>query len=275
MAIVMKAMEPLAVDDTRINICCSNSSLQIAASSRVSAAKPSSTNDDDSLDVQQIMTTYEPLKVCLDDDSSIEDGDDDDDMFDDDAFTFGDEDFQALMAHDNMKKVTASITSHESGRISAASTTTSTSLSTSNASHIPLHNGTSIDSGTVVESLPSTAASSQTSLGTLQTNTSYTSCASLSRKTKSKRRVSLKNDVAVIPIPMRTEYSSLVKARIWSSANELTQNAARNTLEFAAEGFNWRNVADDEQMVQSPSGERIHPIHYMNLSSLSCNALSC
>lgn len=74
---------------------------------------------------------------------------------------------------------------------------------------------------------------------------------------------------------MRTEYSSLVKARIWSSANELTQNAARNTLEFAAEGFNWRNVADDEQMVQSPSGERIHPIHYMNLSSLSCNALSC
>ena len=74
---------------------------------------------------------------------------------------------------------------------------------------------------------------------------------------------------------MRTEYSSLVKARIWSSANELTQNAARNTLEFAAEGFNWRNVADDEQMVQSPSGERIHPIHYMNLSSFSYNALSC
>lgn len=161
MAIVMKAMEPLAVDDTRINICCSNSSLQIAASSLVSAAKPpSSTNDDDSLDVQQIMTTYEPLKVCLDDDSSIEDGDDDDDdMFDDDAFTFGDEDFQALMAHDNMKKVTASITSHESGRISAAST----SISTPNASHIPLHKDSSIDSDKVAESLPSTAASSQVS----------------------------------------------------------------------------------------------------------------
>ena len=163
MAILMKAMEPLAVDDSQRNVCCSNISLQIAASSRVSAAKPpSSTNDDDSLDVQQIMTTYEPLKVCLDDDSSIEDGDDDDDMFDDDAFTFGDEDFQALMAHDNMKKVTASITSHESGRISAASNTL-TSISTPNASHIPLHKDSSIDSDKVVESLPSTAASSQVS----------------------------------------------------------------------------------------------------------------
>lgn len=163
MAILIKAMEPQAVDYTRRNICCNNSSLQIASSSRVSAAKPqtipSSTNDDDSLDVQQIMTTYEPLKVCLDDDSSIEDGDDDDDMFDDDAFTFGDEDFQALMAHDNMKKVTASITSHESERISAATA----SLSTFNTSHIPLHNGTSIDSDKVIESLPSTAASSQVS----------------------------------------------------------------------------------------------------------------
>lgn len=61
---------------------------------------------------------------------------------------------------------------------------------------------------------------------------------------------------------------------MWSSASELSQNAARNTLEFAAEGFNWRNVADDEQMVHSPSGERIHPIHYMNLSNLSCSALN-
>ena len=164
MAILMKAMEPLAVDDTQRNICC-NSRLQIAASSRVSLwqATPSSmTNDDDSHDVQQIVTTYEPLKVCLDDDSSIEDGDDDDDMFDDDAFTFGDEDFQALMAHNNMKKVMTSITSHESSRMSAASTTTA-SISTVNAPHIPLHKGTSVDPDKGVESLPSTAASSQVS----------------------------------------------------------------------------------------------------------------
>lgn len=49
----------------------------------------------------------EPLKVGLDDDSSIEE--DDEDMFDDDAFTFGDEDFQALMSHEMMKRLPTSI----------------------------------------------------------------------------------------------------------------------------------------------------------------------
>ena len=52
--------------------------------------------------------TFEPLKFCLDD-SSTEDGDED--MFDDDAFTFGDEDFQALMSHDSMRMRRLSIKS--------------------------------------------------------------------------------------------------------------------------------------------------------------------
>ncbi|KAL7533457.1 hypothetical protein ACHAWF_004504 [Thalassiosira exigua] len=51
-----------------------------------------------------VTTTFEPLKVGLDDDSSIEDGDED--MFDDDAFAFGDEDFQALMSHEAMQRPT-------------------------------------------------------------------------------------------------------------------------------------------------------------------------
>jgi hypothetical protein len=90
---------------------------------------------------------------------------------------------------------------------------------------------------------------------------------SLSKKPKSKRRVSLHNDVAVVPIPSRTDYPSLVKARIWSSATELYQNAARNSIEFASEGWNWRNVTEDEKMILSPSGERIHPIHLMHSRS--------
>jgi hypothetical protein len=36
---------------------------------------------------------------------------------------------------------------------------------------------------------------------------------------------------------MRTEYSTRVKTRIWSTAAEIYQNAARNAFEFASEGY--------------------------------------
>ncbi|KAL7543975.1 hypothetical protein ACHAXR_013470 [Thalassiosira sp. AJA248-18] len=220
-----------------------------------------------------VATSFEPLKVCLDDDSSIEDSDDD--MFDDDAFTFGDEDFQAIMSHEAMKRM---IKPH-----TPSASPASVAIAAQN-SLLPLHQSSSFLSekdasiaagpGGVDASLPSTAASSSASLATLTLTSSLTSCTSISKKTRSKRRVSLHNDVAVVPIPMRTEYSNLVRGRIWSSANELYQNAARNTIEFAAEGFDWRNVANDEQMVRSPSGEHIHPIHYMNIANLGCSASS-
>lgn len=71
-----------------------------------------------------VTPTFEPLKVCLDDDSSIEDGDED--MFDDDAFYFGDEDFQALLSRVPTKMPIPS------NRIS------SSALPTQNSS-IPLH----------------------------------------------------------------------------------------------------------------------------------------
>ena len=109
----------------------------------------------------------------------------------------------------------------------------------------------------------------QGSLGTLA---SHTSCNSLSQRTKSKRKVSLHNDVAVIPIPSHNEY--LHRERLWCSASELYHNAARNTIEFAAEGFNWRNVADDDQMIEAPSGERIHPIHFMNIANFRSSAIN-
>jgi hypothetical protein len=118
-------------------------------------------------------------------------------------------------------------------------------------------------------SLPFIIASSLGNLTLLSQESalSHMSSSSLSKKPKSKRRVSLHNDVAVVPIPSRTDYPSLVKSRIWSSATELYQNAARNSIEFASEGWNWRNVTEDEKMILSPSGERIHPIHLMHSRS--------
>lgn len=119
---------------------------------RSASSAEGTSSSESSFDLHKKTTIFEPLKVCLDDDSSIEDSDDED-MFDDDAFTFGDEDFQALMSH--MKKSQISP--------DRSSLTTSAATPSSNT-HSPLHQSASIDStDKAAESLPSTAASSQVS----------------------------------------------------------------------------------------------------------------
>jgi len=50
------------------------------------------------------------------------------------------------------------------------------------------------------------------------------------------RKISFANNVDVVPIPKRDEYSDRIATRIWSSASEIHENAARNSVEFAAEG---------------------------------------
>mmetsp|Transcript_21875 Transcript_21875/g.64576 ORF Transcript_21875/g.64576 Transcript_21875/m.64576 type:complete len:295 (-) Transcript_21875:750-1634(-) len=93
------------------------------------------------------------------------------------------------------------------------------------------------------------------------------------KRKRSRRRVSLKADVAVVPIPRREEYSDCTRERLWSSATELYQNAARNAVEFASEGWNWRNVTEDEDMlVHDVSGELIHPVHLKNVLQMNAES---
>ncbi|KAG7362215.1 hypothetical protein IV203_025881 [Nitzschia inconspicua] len=82
-------------------------------------------------------------------------------------------------------------------------------------------------------------------------------------KPRTKKTLSFHETVDVVPIPMRSEYSNRVKARLWSNAMEIQENAARNTLEFAHEGWDWRNVLEEETMyVCVATGELVHPSHY-------------
>ncbi|KAL7465210.1 hypothetical protein ACHAXS_005540 [Conticribra weissflogii] len=282
-----------------------------------------------SLRLEDVKPTFEPLKVCLDDDSSLDDGEEN--IFDDKDFYFGDEDIQSLMARDTKsRKISTSNTSHiQPSRIlsppaslscatltlnasvpsrevdtmfTAAKSNSQAPAETANAIKQPtseailLSSASSCPSGehkgvlalflvyqnelrrTLVSSFPVNSVAPSLGDLTLVSQESLTPHSSRrnsgAEKSKiPKRRVTLRDDVAVIPIPMRTEYPDAIRARIWSSAVELYENAARNSIEFAAEGWNWRTVTDDEYMVQSASGERIHPIHFINTFPSTQNTL--
>ncbi|GAX13753.1 hypothetical protein FisN_30Lh039 [Fistulifera solaris] len=83
-----------------------------------------------------------------------------------------------------------------------------------------------------------------------------------SSKRRKRQSLQFNETVTVVAIPMRNEYCRQVRSKLWSNRLELQQNIARNVVEFAAEGWNWRTVVEDERMhVCAFSGQRIHPIH--------------
>jgi hypothetical protein len=82
--------------------------------------------------------------------------------------------------------------------------------------------------------------------------------------------------VRVHPIPARSDYSRRMRSALWIPQMEIQQNAARNTLEFAAEEWDVEKVLDDEHMVMY-GGERVHPIHFIQECDLNqhfCNVLA-
>mmetsp|Transcript_26246 Transcript_26246/g.63950 ORF Transcript_26246/g.63950 Transcript_26246/m.63950 type:complete len:145 (+) Transcript_26246:2498-2932(+) len=82
-----------------------------------------------------------------------------------------------------------------------------------------------------------------------------------------KNRIHFYNKVQVVYIPSRDHYPAAMKSTIWSNAAEIRLNARRNTIEFAAEGWDWRRCCEDEAMFLSPQGERIHPVHFRQCCS--------
>lgn len=83
-----------------------------------------------------------------------------------------------------------------------------------------------------------------------------------SAKRNNRRQVVFNDEVSVVSIPTRNEYSNRIKSRMWNSVSELKQSVHRNSTEFAAEGWNWREATEDDGMyINASSGELIHPVH--------------
>ena len=76
------------------------------------------------------------------------------------------------------------------------------------------------------------------------------------------RKLKFNEQVEVCLIPKKEEYSKRIRGHLWNSPEEMALNAHRNTVEFAAEGWDWRNVMEDENMYRCLStNELIHPVH--------------
>ena len=90
-------------------------------------------------------------------------------------------------------------------------------------------------------------------------------------ESKSERRSKIHFDdyVTVVPIPSHTKYSDETKRLIWSNSAEISMNAKRNLREFASEGWNWRDVVEEDQMfLDRFSDEFIHPVHLRRILHL-------
>lgn len=83
-----------------------------------------------------------------------------------------------------------------------------------------------------------------------------------SSSSKLKKQVSFHESVAVVPVPMKDEYSNRIRTKLWSDAVEICENVERNLVEFAAENYDWRCACmEDEMYVCGVTGDLIHPIH--------------
>ncbi len=82
------------------------------------------------------------------------------------------------------------------------------------------------------------------------------------------RKLKFKEQVDVCLIPKKEEYSKRIRCHMWHSPEEMALNAHRNTIEFAAEGWDWRNVMEDENMYRClATNELIHPVHIEQASN--------
>ena len=61
-------------------------------------------------------------------------------------------------------------------------------------------------------------------------------------------------------IPSVRDYSPPHRGLVWQTPGELLANMRRNKAEFDAEGRDWRQAVEDEDMyVVEETGEMIHP----------------
>jgi hypothetical protein len=81
---------------------------------------------------------------------------------------------------------------------------------------------------------------------------------------KENRHIRFQPITKIHPIPSHKVYSNRIKQTIWTGAEELGDNVARNSLEFSYEEWNADNVIDEESGLIYFHGSWVHPVHFGN-----------
>eukprot|EP00980_Cylindrotheca_fusiformis_P001592 scaffold363_cov56-Cylindrotheca_fusiformis.AAC.11 len=78
-----------------------------------------------------------------------------------------------------------------------------------------------------------------------------------------KKSVTFKEVVTIRTIPHFARYPQELKRDLWNSSDEIRRMVQRNTIEFRAEGWDWRKVILEDQMRYNiVTGDLVHPAHY-------------
>lgn len=77
-----------------------------------------------------------------------------------------------------------------------------------------------------------------------------------------RRSLTFDEEVHIVSIPRRDQYSNRMQQHLWHPAEDLQANIMRNTVEFAADGWKWQQVREEEDHFDcAGNGELIHPVH--------------
>ena len=75
------------------------------------------------------------------------------------------------------------------------------------------------------------------------------------------RSIHYQEEVLVVPIASRHDYSDRIRKALWSGADELSELVERNRAEFSSEGWDVNYVVEEDDMyIDAYNGELVHPV---------------
>lgn len=96
----------------------------------------------------------------------------------------------------------------------------------------------------------------------------------LSLRLRRSSTISFDSTVSVVPIRKFDEYPMTLRRKLWGTSQETHENIIRNSIEFAADGWDWHTVTLDEDMYVSKfNGELVHPVHVKQLEARNIGLL--